>query len=158
MWWTSVATPGDPEMRALPRCGSGRLCLFVLAGCCWNTTTLAAEPAADPPTYRWTDSRGIAHVSNLPPQAYGRDGHLKPAYHPNRAEAQHPAMVQALRAREAELTAARLAAESAMAGASVESNADVEPGNAAFSRVIPKRRMSFGELLQMEKNAGRPLE
>jgi len=125
----------------------------VLAGATTEGPGLAAPTAtAVPPArlHEWRDARGKLHRSNLPPQAFTADGRLQPAWDPNHPASQQAELARRLAEREQELRAQRAA--TTRAGLQADS-----PAVRDTPRTAQGRRMGLGELLELEKNAGRPV-
>jgi hypothetical protein len=160
MWWMSVASrPPGAVLAAM--WAFTWLCLAVGQAAAAGPPAPASKDEgsqqatpARAPSYRWKDSRGREHVSNLPRSAFRADGGLVPRYHPNQPGAQYPAMLEALRARQLALDAA---AHEATEKAAAEAARAALPDPASSAASLPKRRMSLSELLELEKNGGRPV-
>jgi acyl-homoserine lactone acylase PvdQ len=96
-------------------------------------------------------SSELFDVSRLPPEAFRADGRLRPAWDPNHPASQQAALLRRLAERERALQEGR----SARADAEAE-QAQAATASAGAPRAMPRHRLGLGELLDLEKNAGRP--
>jgi len=101
--------------------------------------------------HEWRGAGDRFHRSNLPPEAFRADGRLRPAWDPNHPASQQAALLRRLAERERALQEGR----SARADAEAE-QAQAATASAGAPRAMPRHRLGLGELLDLEKNAGRP--
>jgi hypothetical protein len=120
--------------------------LFTGAGVAADSDAAREQPGLESaPRYEWRDAKGQFHRSNLPAHAFRADGRPAPSWDPNHPAGQQAALIRHLTERERQMKEAALTAE------------DVAAPAPERLQSIPRRRLGLGELLELEKNAGRPL-